>query len=334
MTSIWYFLLSTALGQDAVSLSVIEHGQLNTANPALILKVNQALSSLDVSIQCAGQSFEHHKAASRGNVQIDFPVKQGKHQCQGSLSIEMDDGSGGEMPLKFGIQMHAPLKISVPTEDVDLEKAQLIASLDRPAAEYQITIFDSQNDTVGQGFTSVPANQNLSPQKISWESLSDDIAVIRVQGKDVYGFYSQMDLFPWHYNIPHEDVVFASNSYKVDSTEVHKLTDVQKDVQTVVNKYSHFASVNLYVAGYTDTVGDPSSNLKLSEERAKSIATWFKENGFQGEIYYQGFGESVLMIPTADGVDQPENRRAVYMIGATFPKSSTDIPKNNWKKLP
>ena len=90
---------------------------------------------------------------------------------------------------------------------------------------------------------------------------------------------------------------------------------------TVVKKYSQFAVVNLYVAGYTDTVGDSGHNLQLSTERAKSIGTWFKQNGFEGSIYYQGFGESVLAVPTADGVDEAANRRVLYVVAATAPKS-------------
>jgi outer membrane protein OmpA-like peptidoglycan-associated protein len=114
---------------------------------------------------------------------------------------------------------------------------------------------------------------------------------------------------------------------------MYKLTDVQKEIQTVVEKYSQFAVVNLYVAGYTDTVGDAGHNIQLSTDRAKSIGTWFKRNGFKGNIYYQGFGERVLAVPTADGVDEAANRRVLYVVAATPPKSQSSFPNAAWKAL-
>jgi outer membrane protein OmpA-like peptidoglycan-associated protein len=42
-----------------------------------------------------------------------------------------------------------------------------------------------------------------------------------------------------------------------------------KDAAT---KYSKLMNVDLCVAGYTDTVGSPADNQRLSEHRAQSIA--------------------------------------------------------------
>ena len=83
-------------------------------------------------------------------------------------------------------------------------------------------------------------------------------------------------MFPWSYDIPHEDVIFASNQSSIPSEEVYKLTDVQQEDQGG-GKVQQFAIVNLYVAGYTDTVGDAGHNLQLSTNRARSIGTWFKK---------------------------------------------------------
>ena len=120
----------------------------------------------------------------------------------------------------------------------------------------------------------------------------------------------------------------------IKDDQEYKLNDVKGEIQKIVDKYADIATVNLYIAGYTDTVGNPSANLSLSTARAKSIALWFKASGFQGSIYYQGFGESVLAVPTADGVDQAENRRALYLVAADTPAVSSDLPKTNWKRLP
>ena len=222
--------------------------------------------------------------------------------------------------------------MTIPEDKVDLAQATLVVKMDRPSKNYQIELFDSDNSPVGQGSTTVNPSNNLSLTPVTWEALSDDVAVIRVSGEDIYGFTTQTDLFPWHYDIPHEDVIFASNQSDIASDQEPKLTAVQSEVQQVVATYSQFAVVNFYVAGYTDTVGDANGNLRLSEARAQSVTQWFQSNGFAGNIYYQGFGESVLAVPTADGVDEAQNRRALYVVAAATPKSES-FPTNQWKQL-
>ena len=105
------------------------------------------------------------------------------------------------------------------------------------------------------------------------------------------------------------------------------------DSKLIFEKYASIAKANLYVAGYTDTVGNASSNLSLSHKRAKAIATWFQNAGFKGDIYYQGFGEKALAVATKDNVDEPRNRRALYVVAAEAPAISADLPSKNWKKL-
>jgi len=326
-------LSSLAWAENAVDIEVIRHGQINTSEPALIVKVRQPLTTLDVQFSCAGRSTTHKRAADRGDISMPISVPQGNHSCKGTLSIAMDDGSSGSMPLSFQVTMHPELKMTVPAETFSLEESKLSVKLDRPAEIYSITLFDSDNSEVGQGFERVDPAFNLGLTEVEWEAVSDDIAVVQVDGKDIYGFTTQTKLFPWSYDIPHEDVIFASNQSNIPSEELYKLTDVQQKVQAVVDKYSKFAVVNLYVAGYTDTVGNASHNLELSAARAKSIGTWFQNNGFAGNIYYQGFGESALAVPTADGVDEAANRRVLYVVAATPPASGEAFPNANWKRL-
>ena len=88
----------------------------------------------------------------------------------------------------------------------------------------------------------------------------------------------------------------------------------------------------LYIVGYTDTVGDPGKNQKLSNDRAKAIARYFYEQGFWAEIYYAGMGERGLRVETGDSVDEVRNRRALYLIAFQKPGSGGAIP-SNWSKL-
>jgi len=64
------------------------------------------------------------------------------------------------------------------------------------------------------------------------------------------------------------------------------------------------------VSGYTDTSGSPQYNQRLSVRRAENVAAELVRLGVpRNVITVQGFGESRPLVPTADGVREPQNRR-------------------------
>jgi iron complex outermembrane receptor protein len=76
----------------------------------------------------------------------------------------------------------------------------------------------------------------------------------------------------------------------------------------------------LTVTGHTDTVGSDAYNLRLSRRRAESVAAELEKQGIpSSEIEIVAKGKRDLLVPTADGVREPQNRRVqiVYSGGAT-----------------
>lgn len=66
------------------------------------------------------------------------------------------------------------------------------------------------------------------------------------------------------------------------------------------------------VAGHTDRAGTEGYNQELSEARARTVAEELAVQGVPADrIRTQAFGESDPVVPTPDGVPQPQNRRAV-----------------------
>lgn len=66
------------------------------------------------------------------------------------------------------------------------------------------------------------------------------------------------------------------------------------------------------VAGHTDRAGTEGYNQELSEARARTVADELAAQGVPADrIRTQAFGESDPVVPTPDGVPQPQNRRAV-----------------------
>jgi len=76
----------------------------------------------------------------------------------------------------------------------------------------------------------------------------------------------------------------------------------------------------LTVTGHTDTVGSDAYNMRLSRRRAESVAAQLEKDGIpSSEISIVAKGKRDLLVPTADGVKEPQNRRVqiVYDGGPT-----------------
>src|SRR6185312_11344525 len=89
------------------------------------------------------------------------------------------------------------------------------------------------------------------------------------------------------------------------------LTPQAKDiVDTAAKNASATKVTQLTVTGHTDTVGSDAYNMRLSRRRAESVAAQLEKDGIpSSEIQIVAKGKRDLLVPTADGVREPQNRR-------------------------
>ncbi|HLS86271.1 MAG TPA: OmpA family protein [Burkholderiales bacterium] len=67
---------------------------------------------------------------------------------------------------------------------------------------------------------------------------------------------------------------------------------------------------DIAVIAHTDTVGDVADNDRLSAQRAERVKQYLIGIGIAASrIHTAGRGERELLVPTADNVDEPRNRR-------------------------
>jgi outer membrane protein OmpA-like peptidoglycan-associated protein len=94
------------------------------------------------------------------------------------------------------------------------------------------------------------------------------------------------------------------------------LTDRAKQIiGEAAQNSSHVQLTRIEVNGYTDTSGTPAYNQKLSIARAQNVASELVRDGVpQNEIVTQGFGDTHLLVPTAAGVREPQNRRVEIIL--------------------
>jgi outer membrane protein OmpA-like peptidoglycan-associated protein len=69
------------------------------------------------------------------------------------------------------------------------------------------------------------------------------------------------------------------------------------------------------VNGFTDRSGPADYNMQLSIRRGNAVATELVRRGVpRNEIVTRGFGEENNLVPTADGVREPQNRRVEIIL--------------------
>ena len=136
--------------------------------------------------------------------------------------------------------------------------------------------------------------------------------------------------------VAHQEVNFELGKSEVRPSETAKLDgSYQKIIDAIdlARKADPSLQVKLFIAGHTDTVGGSAENRKLSLDRARAIAAWFRERGLPLPIAYAGFGEDALKVKTPDNTDEARNRRADYIVGVEEPLVAKGV-KAAWMKLP
>lgn len=227
----------------------------------------------------------------------------------------------------------APLKVTVDRSTVDLVKHRLEVKLSRTAKSVRIKVLDAEGATLTEethDFDGKPAGTALV---VTWKpARPDPVGRIEVYGYDQEDHWAGIALIPWSVEIPHQEVLFATNSAKIEASEKPKLEESYDRIKQGLDDHKELGNISLFIGGHTDTVGSAAHNAELSRKRARSIASWFKKRGLRIAVYYEGFGESALAVKTADEVDEPRNRRADYILSVEAPQLKSGA-KAGWKKL-
>lgn len=118
-------------------------------------------------------------------------------------------------------------------------------------------------------------------------------------------------------------LVFFDWDKSVITTEAAQILD------RAVEQFKTTGQTSVAVAGYTDTSGKDDYNQKLSMRRADAVKAYMVGKGVPDTaVATEGFGETKLLVQTADGVREPQNRRAeITFSGAPAPAAANCTPQ-------
>lgn len=305
--------------------------------PHVELRVNERLDALTLILERDdGQRFEHRYARveAGGATRIDLPLVQGKSQHFKAL-FEID--IGGEVrrhETEFDAEIVERPAFTVRSEDVNVDGGFLTLTSSRAISRIDVEVFDESGRRVAQKtqrFGLVPAG---SKAEVLWGPTEGRVFKIALRIHDTDDFHFGLELFPWRFDIPHEEVNFASGSAEIARAERPKLDASIATLGEVLRRMGRTANLKLYIAGATDTVGSAESNLRLSAARARAIGRYFRAKGVRIPIFTAGLGEGGLKVATDDEVDEIQNRRADYIVTVEPPVFSPGAPPVRWQEVP
>lgn len=314
-----------------------------SGNAWIIIVINEDMKDVEVTIvgddQTITRSPGNLKSGSRYKVQWSQKGAQAKYQLDVKARRREGDVSGAfgfEIVKTKAAGKVGKLKVRSSREDiVKRNKAEYESTF--ALARYEFKVYDSDGEVAAAGSVD---DANVPPGgtfEITWPAT--EVFMIWVRGEDEFGRFTEYKLVPWAVEIPHTEINFDSGKWDIKNDEAPKLDDAVAvafheliALEKVNDAVNANLSPQLYIVGYTDTVGNAASNQKLSNSRAKQIAEYFYDKGFWAEIFYAGMGERGLRVETDDNVDEVRNRRALYLIGVQKPAGGGQIP-SSWKRL-
>ncbi len=340
------FFALAAVAPPALAATSISDGDLGFAIPVGVAEAGKAppAISFSASLPLRGVSLDVKRSDGRafrlavGNLapgrerRVAVRQEKGSFEYRATVRGQGPDGPIEPFDLTFSLTVGAVPRIAIRADDVDLENGRLIVRVTEPKGHIALEVWDKHGaplDEVDVAYDAPPG----SPLTVAWKQRPGQVAGrFALKAYDIAEFWSGIESVTF-VDIPHEDVVFESGKWDILPTEEAKLLAPLKQIAVEIGKVAGVLPISLYVAGYTDTVGQPADNVELSRKRAAAIAAWFRKKGLKVPILHQGFGEAVLAVPTPDGTDEARNRRAVYVLTSTTPPASAGFPGGGWRRL-
>lgn len=288
--------------------------------PALRVVAVQPVTDLRIELQRDdGKDFRlRHPALAKGQ-SVTLPIGDGaagKASYRGTISAQVAGAPRWSDELVFETLVRAPIKIGYDIDHLDLDKRVLQFRMSRPAGSAELTAIGEDGKELGTGAATYKKEAPDTWLSITWtQPPGTRVMMLRLRAVAADGLSATLELVPWSVEIAHEDVSFATDSAVIERAEEAKLDASLARIAEAVKRSERFMKLRLYVAGHTDTVGPDGKNRKLSLDRARAIAGYFRKHGVTLPIAYAGFGEAVPKVKTADNVDERANRRADYVLG-------------------
>ena len=320
---------SAARAQGAAELpievQVLEMVNLPQESPRITLTAGERVDKLRVAVLEQGRRVAGRNVAALGpggTQSIVWRAQPGVHEYTVQVSGKSAHGPA-TVSVETVVTVMRPLEVKLAKNQVDLEERVLFFALNNPAGRATLTVHSPSGRVMHEATTDLSGRPAGARLEVRWPELPEPISRMVLRVADASDSWSDFELLPFSVEIPHEDVVFETAQHAIRSSETEKLETAYDAILEAIKEHGADLKARLYVLGHTDSVGSGPDNQQLSDRRAAEIARWFAaRGGISLPILAHGFGETQLLVKTADNVDEAKNRRAQYILAAQAPAAT------------
>ncbi|MFT4704101.1 MAG: outer membrane protein OmpA-like peptidoglycan-associated protein, partial [Bradymonadia bacterium] len=222
------------------------------------------------------------------------------------ISVRIDAnfaGEAGYLSEEFAMEVLADMDFTVDLDSFDEGSRRFVMTMSQPAGHVELIVRGDSGRIIAERVVQFDGDSPGTPLEVTWSQANESILTLDVKAVGNTGEWSSQQFVPWNVELDPVFILFASGSAEIPDSGVEVLGERLREILATEERIREWVTIKLYVAGYTDTVGNGSDNQGLSESRAQALGEFFRERGVNFEIFYQGFGESALAVPTADSVD-------------------------------
>ena len=289
---------------------------------------------LEIQRRSDREHFEYSRAGMDSgevwNVEMPVPTRT----TEFSLTIRATfAGVAGEISDVFEIAVMEPMDFEVDVDSFDADNRRFTMTMTQPAGHAEIVVRDDNGNLLTERTVTFGGEPPGTDLEVTWSQPPGNILTVDVRAFSHEGAWSSRQYIPWKVEFDAAHVNFESGSSSVPEPDMVMLRARLAEIVERAERVEDFVEVQLYIGGYTDTVGSTADNHRLSEDRARSIATFFQSEGVDFPVFYQGFGEDGQAVATGDSADEPQNRRSVFILSTREPPTAGHIPRSNWQEL-
>ena len=198
-----------------------------------------------------------------------------------------------------------------------LMKGKVVNESGKPAKDVEITVTDNETEEVvgiyhtntksGQYiFILTPGkNYNITYQQEDHLFYSENMEIPKET--NYYEIYKAIILPPI---VVGSKITLNNIFFDFDKATLRSASNVE--LKNLVKLMKNNPTIKVEISGHTDNKGKAVYNQKLSEERAKAVVKYMKENGINANrMIAKGYGKTVPSAPNEkpDGTDNPEGRQ-------------------------
>ncbi len=174
----------------------------------------------------------------------------------------------------------------------------------------QQTVNNVQTDETGNYFITLPVGKDytFTVNRKGYLFFSEIFPLSKNQPDSTYD--KDIPLKPIELNA---SLILKNIFFEINSAQLQEISQIE--INKLLQLMSENPTLKLQINGYTDNVGKPEENLKLSTNRAKAVVDYLVSKGINiKRLVYKGYGETKPVADNKTETGRAQNRRTEFVV--------------------